>query len=96
MVSLWPSGLGNYFICKRFAVQTPNVVNEICDPNKSRAQHCRKMILQNILQNFAIYLFKYFVLDIMIISGNDTILYYMTNPISLFCIILWNAVLTPE
>ena len=54
------------------------------------------MILQNILQNFAIYLFKYFVLDIMIISGNDTILYYMTNPISLFCIILWNAVLTPE
>ena len=55
------------------------------------------MILQNILQNFAIYLFKYFVLDIMIISGNDTILYYyMTNPISLFCIILWNAVVTPE
>ena len=88
MVSLWPSGLGNYFTCKRFAVQTPHVVNEICDPNKSRAQHWRKMILQNILQNFAIYLFKYFVLDIMIISGNDTILYYMTNPISLFCIIL--------
>ena len=21
-MSLWPSGLGNYFVCKRFAVQT--------------------------------------------------------------------------
>ena len=36
----WPSGLGNYFICKRFAVHSnPPVVTGICDPNKSQARH---------------------------------------------------------
>ena len=73
------------------------VVTEICDPNKSRAQHHHsKMILLNILQNVTIYLLKYFVLHTMIISGNDTFLYYKTNQTSLCCMILRNAVLTPE
>ena len=30
------SGLGNYFVCKRFGIQT---LTGICDPNKSRARH---------------------------------------------------------
>ena len=30
----WPSGLGNYFVCKRFAVHSkPPVVTGIYDPN---------------------------------------------------------------
>ena len=41
-----------------------------------------KTILLNILPNFAIYSFKYFVLHIMIKSGNGTFLYYSTNQIS--------------
>ena len=31
----WPSGLGNYFVCKRFEVQSnPHVITGICDPTK--------------------------------------------------------------
>ena len=55
-----------------------------------------KMILLNILQNFAIYLFWSFALHIMIISQNDTFLYCRTNQISLHFIILGNAFLAPE
>ena len=34
----WPSGLGNYFVCKRFAVHSNlSLVTGICDPNKSQA-----------------------------------------------------------
>ena len=29
-MAVWPVGLGNYFVCKRFAV---------CNPNKSRARY---------------------------------------------------------
>ena len=73
------------------------VVTEICDPNKSQVRHHHsKMILLNILQNGAIYLFKYFVVHTMIISGNDTFLYYKTNQISSRCMILRNALLTLE
>ena len=36
----WPSGLGNYFVCKRFVVHSnPAVVTGICDPTKSQARH---------------------------------------------------------
>ena len=55
-----------------------------------------KMILLNILRNFAIYLFWSFALHIMIISQNDTFLYCRTNHISLHFIILRNAFLAPE
>ena len=37
------------------------------------------MILLNILQNAAIYLFKYFALHITAIPQNDTFLYHRTN-----------------
>ena len=53
-----------------------------------------KMILLNILQNFAIYLFKYFVSHIMITSRNDTFLYYRINQISLCCIV-YETLLNP-
>ena len=36
--ALWPSGFGNYFICKRFS-SNPPVVTGICDPNNSWAWH---------------------------------------------------------
>ena len=39
------------------------------------------MILLNISQTAAIYLFKYFVSDIIVIPQNDTILYSRTNQI---------------
>ena len=45
------------------------------------------------------YLFKYFVLHMTIIPGNDTLLYHRTKQISLkcfCCIILGNTFLTPE
>ena len=42
-----------------------------------------KMILLNILQNVAIYLFQCFVLQITVIPRNDTLLYYKINQISL-------------
>ena len=54
------------------------------------------MILLNILKNFAVYLFEYFVLHIMIISRNDAFLYNGTKQISLCYIILQNAFLAPE
>ena len=41
------------------------------------------MILLNILQTAAIYLFKYFVSDVIVISQNDTFLYFRTNQILL-------------
>ena len=47
-----------------------------------------KMILQNILQNIAIYLFKYFVSQTMIIFLNNVFPYYKINQISLCCMIL--------
>ena len=56
-----------------------------------------KLIFLNILQNVAIYLFKYFVSHITVIPRN--FLYHMTNQISLkymFCIILRNTFLAPE
>ena len=37
-LALWPSELGNDFVCKRFAVQTLLWFNGICNPNKSRAR----------------------------------------------------------
>ena len=40
-----------------------------------------KVILRNILQNVTIYLFKYFMLHIMIISQNDRFLYCSVNNI---------------
>ena len=42
-----------------------------------------KIILLNILQNDAIYLFKCFVLHITAIPQNETFLYYRANQISL-------------
>ena len=47
-----------------------------------------KMILQNILQNIAIHLFKYFVSQTMIIFLNNVFPYYKINQISLCCMIL--------
>ena len=47
-----------------------------------------KMILQNILQNIAIYLFKYFVSQTMIIFLNNVFPYYKTDQISLCCMML--------
>ena len=47
-----------------------------------------KITLLNILQNVAIYRFKYSISHIMVIPLNDTFLYYRTNRISLCCIIL--------
>ena len=41
-------------------------------------------------------LFKCFVSDTMIIFRNDTLPYYKRNQISLCCMILRNAFLTPE
>ena len=55
-----------------------------------------KMILLNILQNVAIYLFKYFVAHIMVIPQDDTFLYYKQNQLSLCYIILRNAFLAAE
>ena len=55
-----------------------------------------KMILLNILQNVAIYLFKYFVTHIMVIPQDDTFLYYKQNQLSLCYIILRNAFLAAE
>ena len=37
MKVLWPSGLGNYFVCKQFAVQTVLWPLEFVVQNKSRA-----------------------------------------------------------
>ena len=38
-------GLGNYFVCKRFAVHSnPPVATGICDPNKSQARHQRNTV----------------------------------------------------
>ena len=47
-----------------------------------------KMTLLNILQNVVMYLFKYFVLRVMVILQNDTFPYYKTNQIFVVCIIL--------
>ena len=51
----WPSGLGNYFACKRFAVHSnPLVVTGTCDPNKSQARqqhntvYLKKLHLTNL------------------------------------------------
>ena len=41
-------------------------------------------------------LFNYFVWHTMIIFRNDTFPYYKTNQISLCCMILRNAFLTPD
>ena len=54
------------------------------------------MILLNILQNIAIYLFKYFVSHTMIIFRNGVFPYYKTSQISLYCMILGKKFLTPE
>ena len=48
-IALWPSGLGNDFVCKGFAVHPP-VVTGICDPNKSRARHHRSLKLGSKLK----------------------------------------------
>ena len=50
MVS-WPSGLGNDFVCKRFAVQTLLWSLEFVNPNKSRARHHRGLKLGSKLSN---------------------------------------------
>ena len=53
-----------------------------------------KMIFVNILQNAAIYLFKYSVSHIAVIPQNDTFLYQKANQISLkymYCMILQNT-----
>ena len=43
----WPSGLGNYFVCKRFALHlNPPVVTGICDPHKSQARPAQYSFLQ--------------------------------------------------
>ena len=55
--------------------------------NEKKLLELSKMILQNILENVAIYLCKYFVSHIMVIPWNDTFLYYRKNQVSLWCII---------
>ena len=50
-----------------------------------------KMLLLGIVQNVAVYLFKYFVLPITVIPRNDTFIYYRKNQISLSCLILRNV-----
>ena len=54
------------------------------------------MILLNISQNVAIYLFKYFVSHIIVVPRKDTFLHERTDQISACYKILWNAFLLPE
>ena len=53
----WPSGLGNYFVCKKFTVHSnPPVVTGICDPNTvslnklNLTKFTSLSIIKNILQ----------------------------------------------
>ena len=54
-----------------------------------------KIILLNILQNIAIYLFKYFALNTMMF-WNDAFPYKKKNQITLCCMILRKVFLKPE